>query len=973
MRTGLMPICLVALILSQPARSADQPFAIRLDSERYFIDARGEVVRARAEYRLKNVTAKPQTIEMVFVTRLPISQEVSPSSSAGRQPSKEALPVDVRINDQPGAVKLEPIPGAEPGGIEITEREGDWLPCRLGTPWPAQVTEVILTPEQSQDLTQRVADWIERDARLVELRRQVDEIGRQLQPKDPGQPRPAPEQAAVLHQRARQLIDNDMAKHLHDRLGWPLDAAILFAQQTGARYSLHRLSMGVLRQVDPDAAKRYEFDKVAGARERWALTPIALSPFTGEPQRERFGWRDDTVFAKFNRPLPADLRRRFVTDERHSGTGLVIGTPKLVRVPVTVPANGDVTVTVTHSSGALGIVSYWSLPIKTIQPFEKRGPVTVEIVTNRLVTVWPAPTEPNRLTPDKGAQRFELKLPAPPDALSLTLVNLPVENAADRFFEQFREDPDALRDVPVLRQMVTRSDVRDILDAIVVRLNAWQRQRWLTMRGSADFAEQHPWFAGNQFLLPRHETHDFTKDFEWMQSKMKSPVLHSDPLKPYEDDFRYFRKSSASGHELLSAEDIRVIALAVQQLDPAKLKTSEKLGRLFFLCEARIDAAKHLAEFLKLAEANPSLMPQALAHLEHLSSEKSTALPFVLRQFSSQQQLIADPKRYERHNAAYMALCRFQSAESAPLVLDFLQQTTDQLLVQGAIRALSEQTLPELFDRLIEAHPHVAATAVQGPYLQYLELLGRSNPMRASDLMSEWLEQDEFAKHKESLLLIRGRLNDRPLRGRTAKQVNRLDDLRHIVQNPRTKADQRDKALAEMAQSPDELLQYLTTGADRRLLRLNAVAEYQDQPERDHDWAPWRATGEAGVRQLLDVSVNCSLIARYRLAHALSLMDHQHFAMIRKAAFDHAGDADQRRTAIAALGHARDPEACDGLLATLDDENFRSDAIQALHRFDDANISARLQELRRTIEALPANHPRRSIWLQQLAVIRFAQ
>ena len=164
------------------------------------------------------------------------------------------------------------------------------------------------------------------------------------------------------------------------------------------------------------------------------------------------------------------------------------------------------------------------------------------------------------------------------------------------------------------------------------------------------------------------------------------------------------------------------------------------MGRRFILCQAGVDSQKNLAALLKLAEANPREAHSSLKLIQFLTIEKPSALPFVIRQIDLELRAKAragkvktDSFEWVRQNYAYYAMGTFRSPKTADQLIDFIHSTDDSLLVQGAISALGNMTLPDHFEELTEIADRIAASS-GGGYTRYLDLLMRSLLARPSIL-----------------------------------------------------------------------------------------------------------------------------------------------------------------------------------------------------------------------------------------------
>ena len=192
---------------------------------------------------------------------------------------------------------------------------------------------------------------------------------------------------------------------------------------------------------------------------------------------------------------------------------------------------------------------------------------------------------------------------------------------------------------------------------------------------------------------------------------------------------------------MLTSGALKALAEKGGKLDPEKLSLQEKLGRLFILCEADVERKKNLAEFLKLAEANPREAIYALKLIQFLTVEKPEAFPYVLKQFDLQLRdkaragkVKTDSFEWIRENHAYYAMGSFRSPQTASGLMKFIQSTEDSLLVQGAVSGLSHMTLPNHFEELTKIADRIAASSHSG-YIQYLDLLVRSDRKRAEPFL----------------------------------------------------------------------------------------------------------------------------------------------------------------------------------------------------------------------------------------------
>lgn len=120
-------------------------------------------------------------------------------------------------------------------------------------------------------------------------------------------------------------------------------------------------------------------------------------------------------------------------------------------------------------------------------------------------------------------------------------------------------------------------------------------------------------------------------------------------------------------------------------------------------------------------------------------------------------------------------------------------------------------------------------------------------------------------------------------------------------------------------------------GPVRRMLKNNQTYILYPGDVRSSSYLP--RLGTPAARRFLEVSRDCRLAQRYQLARILSQLDPECHTLLRSAAREAKGNLSQRRTALLALGIARDRSAIPLLDELLKDANLSVNAASALSFF----------------------------------------
>ena len=593
---------------------------------------------------------------------------------------------------------------------------------------------------------------------------------------------------------AQELVSGPITKHVHDVNGLSLPIALQFRSfiQRGSTSP----STALVRTLFPDIGEELDA-KAKATTERiacWGFDESTVSLFTGKLNKDGFAkfrgfrdlWRDATVLAELGQPPPSD------SSQQHHGSEL-FAQPVLVTFNAPLDANATATVAILYDTPVQPLIHPFSsapfrggLPeLTVIFPPPREVQVTVTSPEKFQLVIAPAPESATAL--ENGVRRFQTQLSG--DASMLHVVAVGFDSAGNAYVDRFAKSDSRVRtDVETLIEETTNPTVRPLLMSALYKVMLQNREPWKAHQLALKLQQDHADFAGCFKALRgrRYEGREAEELYEWVVKKGKSPRLES------KSDFRRFRSQSSNDRFVLSPAALKELVQRVQALDERNLDFHERMGRRFILCHAGIDTKNNLAELLALAEANPKEVVASLKLIQFLKIDKSAALPFVLKQFAPEMRAKLRAKGLlawqQQHNGAYYALRTFRSPKTAARIIEFLHSTDDSLLIQGAVTALSQMTLPELFDELAGIADRVAG-ASESAYIQYLGLLIRSDRKKAIPLLDDLRERHpKLARHVMQILGATGRRTELPkavhiyrwsrdFRGELASAIIVLSDL----------------------------------------------------------------------------------------------------------------------------------------------------------------------------------------------------
>ena len=346
----------------------------------------------------------------------------------------------------------------------------------------------------------------------------------------------------------------------------------------------------------------------------------------------------------------------------------------------------------------------------------------------------PAPT--SVAVADDGRRRFKTVLTGERSALHLAPAA-----TVNAYMSDIQQDDQTQSDLETLIGKTKNLTVRPLQMSALFGLLLKKESLWKAYAVSQRIGKEHPDFKAyfDASISSDYTARDAAKQAKWVEQKGKSPIFET------EEDMRQF---DPRAHRSLNADAVKALAERVAILDVSMLNPKEQLGRQFVLCQAN-GTAEDSRMMVKLAKQHPQEMRFALQQIEHLTVEKSVLLPFVISQidpnFRAKQNMTADMEW--KQNAAYSALRSFRTKRTAAQIIRFMNTTNDSLLIQGAVDALSETTLPELFDELAAVADRVFASS-ESAYMQYLDLLLRSDRDKAIPLMADLKARHPKMSHR---------------------------------------------------------------------------------------------------------------------------------------------------------------------------------------------------------------------------------
>jgi hypothetical protein len=537
---------------------------------------------------------------------------------------------------------------------------------------------------------------------------------------------------------SKQLLDGPIPKHLHDVNGLSLATVRQF------KFFLERADFGpsreLVRALIPDI--RAELDSQAAANKKrltqWGFDGLVLSPFTGKLMNRaqdqfrgvRDSWRDASVLKELGRPIPK------VTSTRRSGNQQFTR-PAVIRFETSIDPNASSKVSISYELqlGTLvhprnsGGFSGGAPEMPVLCPSVGDVPITITVVKDFQPLVSPPPKNVKLL--ENGQRQFTSILTKASPVLHLMSVRF--DRTTNAFVDRFSiNDPNDPNDLETLIAKNSNPTVKPLLMSAMYNLLLKKRDGWLAHQMALQVEQEHPNFIPSLKKLRSHwyQAREARELFGWIEAKGKSPSLMT------KSDLQRFR-SNASNLLPLNTESLQELARRLTRLDPKKLNVQEQMGRRFILCQANVDPKKNLAALLELGKSNPAEVVSCLRLIQFLTIEKPEALGFVLNQIDlniraklRSKQITTLDHQYFKYTQAYYAMCSFRSPKNADRLIKFIHSTDESLLIQGAMSALSNMTLPDRFDELKQIANAVAGASESG-FVQYLDLLLRSDRDKA--------------------------------------------------------------------------------------------------------------------------------------------------------------------------------------------------------------------------------------------------
>lgn len=542
--------------------------------------------------------------------------------------------------------------------------------------------------------------------------------------------------------KSQELLGGPILKHVHDVNGLSLPVAVQVKSfiERGGNTPPTALVRLLFPEIDAELKKKSE---ALSKRVRvHGFDESIVSPFTGElmpassmPRPYQRTFRNDaTVLAALGRPTPKP--QPFVQRNRD-----MLVAPTLISFEAALEPKSAKTVVIEYDAALLPmqhpLSSNFSIGVEEVMavfPKPKDVPFSVTFPAGFQPIIAPAPRAAAILK--DGTRRFDGRLDGEQSMLHVAAVGF--AKSPHSWTSRFPESDLRIReDLATVIDKTENISVRPLMMTALYVSKLLHGDKWDAHELSLGIAKDHPEFA--PLLDAVHKSHYGGREaksmHEWVAEKAKSPHLKSDK------DFNRFKQRSGNDSHMLTSGALKALAEKVGKLDPEKLSLQEKLGRLFILCEADVERKENLAEFLKLAEANPREAIYALKLIQFLTVEKPEAFPYVLKQFDLKLRdkaragkVKTDSFEWIRQNHAYYAMGSFRSPQVASGLIKFIQSTEDSLLVQGAVTGLSHMTLPDHFEELTKVADRIAAASHSG-YIQYLDLLVRSDRKRAEPFL----------------------------------------------------------------------------------------------------------------------------------------------------------------------------------------------------------------------------------------------
>lgn len=538
---------------------------------------------------------------------------------------------------------------------------------------------------------------------------------------------------------AQKLISGPILKHLHDVSGLSLPVAdqVKSFIQGGS----NRPPTVIMRLMFPDidALLNQQSATVSKRLRDHGFDESIVSPFTGKlmpysskpmPFARTLG-NDETVLKELGQP---QKKTPFVQRNREP-----LIAPVLISFDAPLDPKSEATVVIEYDTTMLPLQNPMSshMTFGVVEEFmavfssPREVPFSVTCPAGFQPVITPEPRAVASLR--DGVRRFDGQLDGKQSVLHAVAVNF-VKNPSSWTSRFPERDPGIGNDLRRLVDNIDNLTVRPLLMTALYATLLQKGELWNAHQLFLQIRTDHPDFGSLLDSVSGHHLYQATeaaKLHEWVTQTAGAPHIKT------EDDLKRFREQSGNDSQKLTAAALKALANRVRRLKAESLTLQENMGRHFILCQAGIDTQRNLAMLLQLAEANPLEAQASLRLIQHLTIEKPSALPFVIRQIDLKLRAKArsgkvktDSFEWIRQNYAYHAMGTFRSPETANQLIEFIKSTDDSLLIDSAITALGHMTLPDQFEELTGIADRIAALAGSG-YIKYLDLLMRSDRERA--------------------------------------------------------------------------------------------------------------------------------------------------------------------------------------------------------------------------------------------------
>ncbi len=548
-------------------------------------------------------------------------------------------------------------------------------------------------------------------------------------------------------QQGQDLLSNHIVKYVHDEKRLDLNTSLQFRDflRNGATHPSLELVCGLF----PDVARLLDAQHVAESAvlEKWGFDQSVMSPFTGmllpdSIELPRFDWHDPSV----NKILKRRSRER-TTDRHRIHEGLV---PSLLSFSLPLDARAAANVKIEYLLPAAIVSSPYASSrrrgfpeLGAMFPSADNTIATLTIPERTYAIVTPSPQHIKLL--EDGQIRFTSILSNKANTLHLKPIRINGQGSA--YLDRFARDTSGLsQELSYVIDRVSNMSVRGMLRSarylVLLREDPWAAHQLKIL-----IDKQHPELTQCFEGLTHSEEYASgvaMKMHEWCNSVISSPVIETD------EDFHRFTPKSSNDTYTLTRSALTHLARSLEKTPGQNWSTKEKMGRMYILSEAGIESKKNLSAMLELASRENEIY--LLKLISNLHCEKSVALPWVLAKLDPDirsKRIDTSSHEWKRQNVAYSTLRSFRNLESAGPIIAFITTTRDSLLVQGAIDAMSELSLPDRFEDLVAIADRVSHSS-ESAFIQYLNLLIRSDRQRAIPVLLEF--RDSYPKYNHRIL-----------------------------------------------------------------------------------------------------------------------------------------------------------------------------------------------------------------------------